>query len=88
MMTANVLLARMPLYAVPQWLAGYVPECFGLTPRQLRFFNDDRIGRELSALFAAQHASLWTALVLRAVRRFEVDLAEVHNDSTRHHLFR
>ena len=81
-MTANVLLSRMALYAVPGWLGGYVPECFGLSSGQLRFLNDDRIGRNLDLLFRANHASLTTTLVLGAVRIFDVELSELHNDST------
>ena len=81
-MVSNVLLSRLALYAVPQWLGGYVPEHFGLTPSQRQLFNDDRIGRNLDLLFEAEHASLATAAILQAVETFDIDLCELHNDST------
>jgi len=81
-MIANVLLSRLALYAVPAWLASYVPEHFGLAPGQERLLNDDRIGRELDRLFEAEHASLATAAILEAVRIYDIDLSQLHNDST------
>lgn len=81
-MITNVLLARLPLYAVPQWLASYVPETIGLDPAQRALFNDDRLGRTLDALFAADQAPIVTDIVVQAVRRFRLKLGQLHNDST------
>lgn len=81
-MVRNVLLSRLPLYAVPAWLGGYVAEHFGLSPGQERLLNDDRIGRELDRFFDAEQAALVTALVLSAIGRFDIDVSELHNDST------
>ena len=78
----NILLARQPLYAVPHWLQGFVPELFDLTPEQLPCFNDDRIGRHLDLLFAAPQAALVTDIVLQAIRAFHVDLSQFHQDTT------
>jgi transposase len=44
--------------------------------------NDDRVGRALDHLRRADRASLLTALVLRAVRAFAIDLTELHQDTT------
>ncbi|HJW76263.1 MAG TPA: IS1634 family transposase, partial [Thermoleophilia bacterium] len=44
--------------------------------------NDDRIGRCLDALFMADRAAMLTEIVVHAVRAFDVDLSELHNDST------
>jgi transposase len=66
----------------PAWVARRVPEHLGLQPDQLALLNDDRIGRALDHLHRADRASLLTALVLHAVRAFDIDLAELHQDTT------
>ena len=47
-----------------------------------RLLNDDRVGRALDELFSSDRASLLTALSLRAIRRFGIEVSELHNDST------
>lgn len=79
---SNLLLARQPLYALPAWVARRVPEHLGLQADQLRWLNDDRLGRALDHLQRADRASLLTALVVQAVRAFDIDLAELHQDTT------
>jgi transposase len=79
---ANLLLARQPLYALPQWLARRVPEHLGLLPAQVTLLQDDRLGRALDRLYRADRATLLTALVVRAVREFAVELQQLHNDTT------
>lgn len=81
-LVTNVLLARLPLYAVPHWLGGFVPETLGLDPQQRQCFNDDRLGRTLDALFKADQAPIVTDIVVQAVRRFRLKLGQLHNDST------
>jgi transposase len=79
---ANLLLARQPLYALSAWAARRLPAPLGLQPGQADLLNDDRIGRALDHLRRADRASLLTALVLRAVRTFAIDLSELHQDTT------
>jgi transposase len=78
----NLLLARRPLYALPAWLARRVPEHCGLEPVQVGLLSDDRLGRALDRLWRADRASLLTALVLRAVQEFAVELRQMHHDTT------
>jgi transposase len=78
----NILLSRQPLYAIPQWLQGFVPELFDLSAEQLPLFNDDRIGRHLDLLFACPQAALLTDVTLQAIRAFGIDLSQLHQDST------
>ncbi|HJT77505.1 MAG TPA: IS1634 family transposase [Gemmataceae bacterium] len=78
----NLLLARQPLYALADWAGRRVPEHLGLQPGQARLLNDDRAGRALDHLHRADRASLLTALVLRAVAEFDIDLSEQHQDTT------
>jgi transposase len=78
----NLLLARQPLYALPAWVARQVPEHLGLQPGHLALLNDDRFGRALDHLQRSDRASLLTALVIRAVTEFHIDLSEHHQDTT------
>jgi hypothetical protein len=81
-LVTNLLLARRPLYALPEWLARRVPEHLGLRPEQVGLLGDDRLGRALDRLYRADRASLLTALVRGAVRDFDIDLTQMHNDTT------
>jgi transposase len=78
----NLLVSREPMYGVGQWASRYPPECFDLSTAQLRHWNDDRVGRCLDRLFDADVASLTLAVATHAVREFDVELDELHNDST------
>lgn len=79
----NILISRRPLYDVTEWAQRFDPGLLGL-PRQMppACLNDDRFGRCLDGLFLADRAGLMTAVVLHTVRAFDLDLAELHNDST------
>jgi len=81
-LVTNLLLARRPLYGLPEWAARRVPEHLGLRPGQVDLLGDDRLGRALERLYRADRASLLTALVVRAVREFDIGLAQMHNDTT------
>lgn len=78
----NLIVAHRPVYALGEWAAAYDPALLGLGPGEAAALNDDRVGRMLDRLFDADRASLVTAVVLRAVREFAVELAQLHNDST------
>lgn len=78
----NLILSRRPLYALGEWAGPREPALLGLTPAQMKFLNDDRVGRALDRLFAADRASLVMDVVVRAVREFKLKLRELHNDST------
>ena len=79
---SHLLLARTPLYSLPEWLQRQVPEHFNLQPHQLSLFNDDRFGRALDHFYHADRASLLTALVRQAVTEFHIDLQQLHHDTT------
>ncbi|MDN5751357.1 MAG: IS1634 family transposase, partial [Pseudonocardia sp.] len=82
LVVTNLLIGREPLYGLGEWAARFVPGLLGLDTGQAGAVNDDRVGRALERLFDADRASLLTALVLRAVREFDIDTSECHNDST------
>lgn len=78
----NVLVAREPMYGLQRWASRFDDALLGLPPDGVHLLNDDRVGRCLDALFAADRAALMTAAVVRAVRTFDLDMSELHNDST------
>jgi transposase len=78
----NLLLSREPLYGLGEWAARYAPDLLGLSPEQLDSLNDDRVGRCLDGLFRSDCPSLALAVAAHAVREFDVELDELHNDST------
>ena len=82
LLAKNLLVSREPLYGVGEWAARHEPSWLGLSENQLAALNDDRVGRALDRLFDADVPSLVLDVAAHAVREFNVDLAELHNDST------
>lgn len=82
LLVTNLLLARQPLYALPEWSVRRVPEFLGLQVAQAALLNDDRLGRALDHLQRADRATLLTALVRHVVAEFAIDLSEFHQDTT------
>jgi transposase len=78
----NLLLAREPLYAIGAWAASFVPEHLGLLPGQAVLLNDDCCGRALVHLYRSDRASLFTAIVLKYIKSFQLELETVHQDTT------
>jgi len=78
----NLLIARKPLYAMGDWAAQFDPNSLGLCEGEPALLNDDRIGRCLDSLFKADRIGFITSLVTEAARAFDLDMSELHNDST------
>jgi transposase len=78
----NLIIDHRPVYALGEWAQPFDPALLGLGPDDAAALNDDRVGRMLDRLFDADRASLITEAVLASVRDFNVDLAQLHNDST------
>jgi len=78
----NILASRMPLYHIPEWLKFFDPVLFGLSDRQIKHLNDDRLGRALDLFFCADRRSILTEVMARAQEEFDLDVDEIHNDST------
>jgi len=83
-MVCNRLLNPKALFRVDDWAqTAAVAEYFELELGQL---NDDRLGRALERL--AKHADkVQAALVLRAIKRFRLDVTQIHYDITDVELF-
>ena len=78
----NLAIHRRPVYALGEWAAPFDPALLGLASGEGELLNDDRVGRMLTRLFDADRASLLTRLVLEAIAIFELDVSQLHNDST------
>jgi len=82
LVVANIAAGHLPVYALGDWAASYDPAVLGLGPDDTAALNDDRVGRMLDRLFDADRASLITTTVVRAIREFDLDVTQLHNDST------
>ena len=80
-LTANIICDNKPLYKIQEWLAKYSD---GLTNGaiQASLFNDDRLAKDLSALFYSDRNSLMVELSSNAIRVHELLMEQIHNDST------
>jgi len=76
-LVVSILLKPNALYRIAEWAQSYVPACHPGPPP-----NDDVLGRALDRLFEADRASLLTTLIVQAVRAFDVQTDQIHNDST------
>ena len=83
LLVLNITSGRLPLYELSQWTTDLDGRLIGreseLSPA---LFNDDRYARALDKLYQADRASLMTDLVLAMVKALQLDLSQLHNDST------
>ena len=71
-----------PIYLFDTFFVGKATEHLigeGVTPKKL---NDDRIGRELDKYYQAGTTKLFTAIALKAAKRFQVEMKSVHLESS------
>ena len=73
----NVMVERDALYAIRDWEAQYDPALVSGGK-----FGDDTFARALDRTFESDRASLLTRVVLSAVKAHNVDLSQMHQDST------
>jgi len=79
----NIACGRQPLYELPEWVAKLDGGLLGHTVDAAENpYGDDRFGRALDKLYAADRASMVTDIALRVIETTRVDLSELHNDST------
>lgn len=78
----SVLVEREPIYRQQETVSTFAPQAFGIGPDAARRVGDDAVGRALDRLFDADRGSLLTEVVVAAVKHFDLELDELHNDST------
>src|SRR3990172_7629697 len=68
-----------PLSQLTPWAADHgLDRVFGV---EAAWLDDDRLGAMLAAL-ADHQVDIWSRVLARAVERFQVDLSELHSDTT------
>ena len=78
----NVFASRQPVYGVAEWAVQFAPDLLELEPAEVAMLHDDRLGRALDRLFDGVGPELVLAVVRHVVREFQLNLDELHNDST------
>jgi transposase len=78
----NILTTPYPLYEMQDWLRPLDAEKVGLRPEEIRYIQDDRIGRGLARFYHSRHKDVFFRLALRAIKIFELDCSRIHQDTT------
>lgn len=78
----NILTSPNPLYEMKDWLKPLDAEKVGLTPEEVPFIQDDRVGRALARFYDSRHKDVFFRLALRAIKIFDLDCSQIHHDTT------
>jgi len=78
----NLTIGKEPLYHLKRWVESLNLQVIGLENYSHIPFTDDRFAKALDKIYQADRASLMTRIVLVAINAFEIDLSQIHNDST------
>jgi transposase len=81
------LSGRSPLFRLPQAFAKLDTELLlgeAISPEKL---NDDAVGRALDRIFEVGTGKVISAVALRAVKLFDLDITHVHHDTTSHSVY-
>lgn len=78
----NILTSPNPLYEMKDWLKPLDAEKVGLTPEEVPFIQDDRVGRALTRFYNSRHKDVFFRLALRAIKIFDLDCSQIHHDTT------
>jgi len=79
----NIACGRQPLYELPEWVSKLDGRLLGYdTDISEKLYSDDRFGRALDKLYAADRASMVSDIAIKVIEATGTDLSELHNDST------
>ena len=78
----NITCGRQPLYELEEWVEHINPKIFGYNSFKKGVINDDRFGKALYKLYLADRATMMTEIVISMVKLTNLDLSQIHNDST------
>lgn len=78
----NILTSPMPMYELGDWSVPLSADALGLTPGEMALIQDDRVGKALDAFYEGRHKDVFFRLALRAIRVFELDCSQMHQDTT------
>lgn len=78
----NILTTPMPMYEIAAWLAPLDENALGLNGSKVQCIQDDRIGQALERFYQGRHKDVFFHLALRAIKVFEIDCSQIHQDTT------
>ncbi len=78
----NILTSPAPLYEIPDWVQPLDVEHLNIEPDEISYLNDDRTGKALFAFYKSKHKEVFFRLALRAIKLFEIDCQQIHQDTT------
>lgn len=78
----NYLTESLPLYEFQDWVRPLAVEAIGLSEHERESIQDDRIGKALEHFYFGCHKDVFFRLTLRAIKLFELDCNQVHQDTT------
>ena len=78
----NILTTRSPLYEVQDWLRPIDTELMDISHADIKYVYDERIGRALEKFYACRYSDIYFRLALRAIKLFELDTTQIHQDTT------
>jgi transposase len=78
----NILTVPHALYEMHDWFVPLNSESVGLCAGDDRHIQDDRIGKSLTKFYDSRHKDVFFRLALRAIKVFELDCSQIHQDST------
>ena len=78
----NILTTSNALYEMEDWLKPLDAEKLGLSPKETKFIQDDKIGTGLFRFYNSRHKDVFFRLALRVIKVFELDCSRIHHDTT------
>ncbi len=78
----NLTNRKEPLYELENWVRTLNLDSIGYGKYSHARFTDDRFARALDKLYSTDRSTLMTRIVLAAIKAFNIDLKQLHNDST------
>ncbi len=78
----NILTTPRPMYEIGAWLAPLDDASLGLDRSEAECIQDDRMGQALERFYQGRHKDVFFHLALRAIKVFEIQCAQIHQDTT------
>lgn len=78
----NYLTHPYPLYEFQDWIRTMDVEKLGLSDQERDCIQDDRVGKALDDFYNSRHKEVFFRLALRAIKVFELDCGQLHQDTT------
>lgn len=82
LMIYNLANGKNPLYELEGWVKSIDKRCIDYEKYKDVKFTDDRFGKVLDRLYEIDRATLMTKIVVEMIDKFNVDVKQLHNDST------